>query len=95
MGEHGLRSAYIPAEKITPHDTDPIACYDFTSPLVTSCAPPLWQKSSKLSRVSSGEDDLEKDGKEGDQKSNSEGGDTDGGIIQNATDNKVGLPGHW
>ncbi|CAL8350643.1 unnamed protein product [Merluccius merluccius] len=46
------------------------------------------KKSSKLSRVSSGEDDLEKDGKEGDQKSSSEGGDTDGGLIQNASDNK-------
>jgi len=46
----------------------------------------VWQKSSKLSRVSSGEDDLEKDGKEGEQKSSSDGGDTD---IQNATDNKV------
>ncbi|CAL8363867.1 hepatoma-derived growth factor-related protein 3 [Gadus morhua] len=46
------------------------------------------KKSSKLSRVSSGEDDLEKDGKEGDKKSNSVGGETDGGLIQNATDNK-------
>ncbi|KAJ3593396.1 hypothetical protein NHX12_005731, partial [Muraenolepis orangiensis] len=49
------------------------------------------KKSSKLSRVSSGEDDLENNGKEGRGKSSSEGGDTDGGITQNATDNKVGL----
>ncbi|XP_049418037.1 hepatoma-derived growth factor-related protein 3 isoform X1 [Epinephelus fuscoguttatus] len=44
------------------------------------------QKSSKLSRISSGEDDLEKDGKDDDQKSGSEGGDADNDIIQNTTD---------
>lgn len=48
------------------------------------------QKSSKLSRISSGEDDLEKDGKDDDQKSGSEGGDADNDIIQNTTDSKVG-----
>lgn len=47
----------------------------------------LWQKSSKLSRISSGEDDLEKDGKEDD---GSEGGDPDN-IIQKTTDSKVGF----
>uniref|UniRef100_A0A673Z381 HDGF like 3 n=1 Tax=Salmo trutta TaxID=8032 RepID=A0A673Z381_SALTR len=46
------------------------------------------KKSSKLSRISSGEDDLE-DGKEEDQKSGSEGGDPDNGIIQNTADSKV------
>uniref|UniRef100_A0A667WIG6 HDGF like 3 n=1 Tax=Myripristis murdjan TaxID=586833 RepID=A0A667WIG6_9TELE len=46
-------------------------------------------KSSKLSRISSGEEDLEKDGKDDDQKSGSEGGDGDNDIIQNTTDNKV------
>lgn len=51
----------------------------------------LWQKSSKLSRISSGEDDLEKDGKDDDQKSGSEGGDPDNDIIQNTTDSKVGF----
>ncbi|XP_054465716.1 hepatoma-derived growth factor-related protein 3-like isoform X1 [Anoplopoma fimbria] len=44
------------------------------------------QKSSKLSRVSSVEDDLEKDDKDDDQKSGSEGGDPDNDIIQNTTD---------
>lgn len=56
----------------------------------------LWQKSSKLSRISSGEDDLEKDdlekdGKDNNQKSSSEGGDPDNNIIQNTTDSKVGF----
>ncbi|XP_054465734.1 hepatoma-derived growth factor-related protein 3-like isoform X3 [Anoplopoma fimbria] len=46
------------------------------------------QKSSKLSRVSSVEDDLEKDDKDDDQKSGSEGGDPDNDIIQNTTDSK-------
>ncbi|KAM6949983.1 hepatoma-derived growth factor-related protein 3 isoform 1-T1 [Lycodopsis pacificus] len=46
------------------------------------------QKSSKLSRISSVEDDLEKDGKDDDQKSGSEGGDPDNDIIQNTTDSK-------
>lgn len=41
--------------------------------------------------MSSGEDDLEKDGKEDDQKSGSEGGDPDNDIIQNTTDSKVGF----
>lgn len=50
-----------------------------------------WQKSSKLSRISSGEDDLEKDGKDDDHKSGSEGGDPDNDIIQNTTDSKVGF----
>lgn len=45
------------------------------------------KKSSKLSRISSGEEDLE-DGKEEDQKSGSEGGDPDNGIIQNTADSK-------
>lgn len=51
----------------------------------------LWQKSSKLSRISSGEDDLEKDGKDNNQKSSSEGGDPDNNILQNTTDSKVGF----
>lgn len=51
----------------------------------------LWQKSSKLSRISSGEEDLEKDGKDDDQKSGSDGGDPDNDIIQNTTDSKVGF----
>ncbi|XP_032392720.1 hepatoma-derived growth factor-related protein 3 isoform X4 [Etheostoma spectabile] len=50
-----------------------------------------YQKSSKLSRISSGEDDLEKDGKDEDQKSGSEGGDPDNDIIQNTTDSKKQL----
>uniref|UniRef100_A0A4W5JDV5 HDGF like 3 n=1 Tax=Hucho hucho TaxID=62062 RepID=A0A4W5JDV5_9TELE len=50
------------------------------------------KKSSKLSRISSGEEDLE-DGKEEDQKSGSEGGDPDNGIIQNTADSKVSRPG--
>lgn len=57
--------------------------------LICVCCP---QKSSKLSRISSGEEDLE-DGKEEDQKSGSEGGDPDNGIIQNTADSKVGRPG--
>ncbi|CAK6970462.1 hepatoma-derived growth factor-related protein 3 isoform X4 [Scomber scombrus] len=47
-----------------------------------------YQKSPKLSRISSGEEDLEKDGKDDDQKSGSEGGDPDNDIIQNTTDSK-------
>ncbi|XP_068432426.1 hepatoma-derived growth factor-related protein 3 isoform X1 [Clinocottus analis] len=46
------------------------------------------QKSSKPTRMSSVEDDLEKDGKDDDQKSGSEGGDPDNDIIQNTTDSK-------
>ncbi|XP_076003090.1 hepatoma-derived growth factor-related protein 3 isoform X1 [Genypterus blacodes] len=46
------------------------------------------QKSSKLSRISSGEDNLEKDGKDDDQKSMSEGGDPDNDVIQNTSDSK-------
>nr|XP_033964606.1 hepatoma-derived growth factor-related protein 3 isoform X2 [Pseudochaenichthys georgianus] len=42
-----------------------------------------FKKSPKLSRISSGQDDREKDGKDEDQKSGSEGGDPDNGIIQN------------
>ncbi|XP_037553593.1 hepatoma-derived growth factor-related protein 3 isoform X1 [Nematolebias whitei] len=44
------------------------------------------QKASKVSRVSSGEDDLDKDGKDEDQKSSSEGGDHDNDFIQNTAD---------
>ncbi|KAK1891091.1 Hepatoma-derived growth factor-related protein 3 [Dissostichus eleginoides] len=44
-----------------------------------------FKKSPKLSRISSGQDDLEKDGKDEDQKSGSEGGDLDNDIIQNTT----------
>ncbi|KAG7259470.1 hypothetical protein CRUP_003559 [Coryphaenoides rupestris] len=44
---------------------------------------------SKRKKTAGSKDDLEKDGKDGEQKSSSDGGDTDGGIIQNATDNKV------
>lgn len=51
----------------------------------------LPQKSSKLSRISSGEDDLGKDGKDDDQKSGSEGGDPDNDLMQNTTDSKVGI----
>ncbi|XP_006802396.1 hepatoma-derived growth factor-related protein 3-like [Neolamprologus brichardi] len=47
-----------------------------------------YQKSSKLSRISSGEDDLGKDGKDDDQKSGSEGGDPDNDLMQNTTDSK-------
>lgn len=39
--------------------------------------------------MTSGEDDLEKDGKDDDQKSGSEGGDQDN-INDSTTDNKVG-----
>lgn len=46
-----------------------------------------------MSRISSGEDDLEKDGKDDDQKSSSEGGDHDNDFIQNTTDSKVGFLG--
>lgn len=49
------------------------------------------QKSSKLSRISSAEDDMGKDGKDDDQKSGSEGGDPDNDIMQNTTDSKVGI----
>ncbi|KAM9410304.1 hepatoma-derived growth factor-related protein 3 [Pholidichthys leucotaenia] len=42
------------------------------------------KKSSKLSR----KDDLDKDGKDDDQKSGSEGGDLDNEILQNANDSK-------
>ncbi|XP_035033442.1 hepatoma-derived growth factor-related protein 3 isoform X2 [Hippoglossus stenolepis] len=45
-------------------------------------------KSSKLSRISSAEDDLQKDRKDEDQKSGSEGEDPDNDIIQNTTDSK-------
>ncbi|XP_013868630.1 hepatoma-derived growth factor-related protein 3 isoform X2 [Austrofundulus limnaeus] len=48
----------------------------------------LLQKSSKLLRISAAEDDLEKDGKDDDQKSSSEGGDQDNDFIQNTTDSK-------
>ncbi|XP_034151023.1 hepatoma-derived growth factor-related protein 3 isoform X2 [Esox lucius] len=48
-----------------------------------------FKKSSKLSRISSGDDDLEKDGKEEDRKSGSEGGDPNNDIIQNLSDSKV------
>lgn len=51
----------------------------------------LPQKSSKLSRISSGEDDLGKDEKDDDQKSGSEGGDPDNDLMQNTTDSKVGI----
>nr|XP_020480442.1 hepatoma-derived growth factor-related protein 3 isoform X3 [Monopterus albus] len=46
------------------------------------------KKSSKLSRISSGKDDLDKDGKDDDQKSGSEGGDPDNDIIQNTANSK-------
>ncbi|KAM8894556.1 hepatoma-derived growth factor-related protein 3 isoform 3-T3 [Spinachia spinachia] len=46
------------------------------------------KKSSKLSRISSVDDDLEKDGKDDDQKSISEGGDPNNDIIPNATESK-------
>ncbi|XP_056268414.1 hepatoma-derived growth factor-related protein 3-like isoform X2 [Pseudoliparis swirei] len=49
------------------------------------------KKSSKLSKTSSVKDDLEKDGKDDDQKSGSKGGDPDKDIIQNTTDSKVGF----
>ncbi|XP_046898048.1 hepatoma-derived growth factor-related protein 3 isoform X2 [Hypomesus transpacificus] len=45
-------------------------------------------KSSKLSRISSGEEDLEKDSKQDDQRSVSEAGDPENDIIQNTTDSK-------
>ncbi|XP_041917836.1 hepatoma-derived growth factor-related protein 3 isoform X2 [Alosa alosa] len=45
-------------------------------------------KSSKLSRKSSGEEDLDKDGKEEDHKSGSEAGDPDN-VIQNTSDGKT------
>ncbi|KAK5916060.1 hypothetical protein CesoFtcFv8_001597 [Champsocephalus esox] len=48
-----------------------------------------FKKSPKLSRISSGQDDREKDGKDEDQKSGSEGGDPDNGIIQNTTGSKL------
>ncbi|XP_037309407.1 hepatoma-derived growth factor-related protein 3 isoform X1 [Pungitius pungitius] len=54
----------------------------------TSKVAHLSQKSSKLSRISSVEDDLEKDGKDDDQKSVSEGGDPKNDIIPNATESK-------
>ncbi|TNN62221.1 Hepatoma-derived growth factor-related protein 3 [Liparis tanakae] len=46
------------------------------------------KKSSKLSKTSSVKDDLEKDGKDEDQKSGSKGGDPDKDILQNTTDSK-------
>ncbi|KAM9860685.1 hepatoma-derived growth factor-related protein 3 [Aulostomus maculatus] len=49
------------------------------------------KKFSKLSRISSGEEDLEKDGKDGDKKSGSEGGDPDNDIIQTTTNSKTQL----
>lgn len=58
---------------------------------VSSWSVCLWQKSSKLSKTSSVKDDLEKDGKDDDQKSGSKGGDPDKDIIQNTTDSKVGF----
>lgn len=50
----------------------------------------LWQKSSKLSRISAEGDNLEKEGKDDDQKSGSEGGDADNDIMENISDCKVG-----
>uniref|UniRef100_A0A3P8V8G0 HDGF like 3 n=1 Tax=Cynoglossus semilaevis TaxID=244447 RepID=A0A3P8V8G0_CYNSE len=50
----------------------------------------LWQKSSKLSRISAEDDNLEKEGKDDDQKSGSEGGDADNDIMENISDCKVG-----
>ncbi|XP_012670296.1 hepatoma-derived growth factor-related protein 3 isoform X2 [Clupea harengus] len=50
-------------------------------------------KSSKLSRKSSGEEDLDKDGKEDDHKSGSEAGDPDNDI-QNTSDSKTSSQGN-
>ncbi|XP_014877823.1 hepatoma-derived growth factor-related protein 3 isoform X1 [Poecilia latipinna] len=49
---------------------------------------PSSKQSSKLSRVSSEEDDQERDGKDEDQKSDSEGADHDSNFIQKTTDAK-------
>lgn len=54
----------------------------------------LWQKSSKQPRVSSEEDDLERDGKDDDQKSDSDGGDHDNNFIQKTAETKVEALNH-
>ncbi|KAL1007508.1 hypothetical protein UPYG_G00087740 [Umbra pygmaea] len=48
------------------------------------------KKSSKLSRISSGDEDLEKDGKDEDRRSGSDGGGADNNI-QNLSDSKIQL----
>ncbi|XP_072237156.1 hepatoma-derived growth factor-related protein 3 isoform X2 [Leuresthes tenuis] len=52
------------------------------------------KKFSKLSRISLGEDDLEKDGKNDDQKSGSDEGDLENDFIQNTTENKLLIEDH-
>ncbi|KAM4593343.1 hepatoma-derived growth factor-related protein 3 isoform 2-T2 [Odontesthes bonariensis] len=52
------------------------------------------KKFSKLSRISLGEDDLQKDGKNDDQNSGSDEGDHENDFIQNTTENKLLIEDH-